>query len=946
MADQDLKIKIKSEYQNAGLDELKRALKENTAAMDEMKRSGQQGTAAWNEAKTRAQALTESIKETSREYKGLDANVKASKFQMLEFGENLTVVIAGIKAAIDGLVNLGKEMYASALEGTQFENLKQHFVDLSGGVKEAETLLGQFRKATSGKLNEEDLIKYSNKMQDLGYSTNQTTQFLDLSETASRNLGVSIEEGSNKILTFIETGRGKGLKDLGISISDVKMEMDKLAKSQGLDLKNLDDETTKRLRSDAVLKLYGKSVDEITRKEYDHAGGVASLGVAFENAKHKIGELVSGVFTVLANIFGTSAEKVAIFITVLGGLTTALITVVTAITLLKLAFAQLNITTGGLLTAVGVIVTLAVVVTGLASASDKAEMSLEGLNKAIGDTKTELETLQTVAKTSADNLPKEKQAEYNKTLDDLINKFPEIVSGYDEKTGKAIVDKTKLDELIKSEQEHLNLMLEQKQAKDQVKIEDEIEAANKLIEAKKKYEEEKKDIMLVLKGYEGDNSEYAKGQIIKFTKELELLDAKIKAAGSSTSGLTSYFKDLIKESYKLGNTEDILNFIKKSIYGNENATIAFNDAIKGLARDSEKEWKRVINVIGTSAQLTAEYTAAVNALKSAMKSGNLFDLVAAGSQLNAVLEKAKSLETKNNDSSSPTGSRTHLNNVKEEKIELDEIQKLQEEIKNLESERTTLVSRYGEHAEIVFKIEEKIYENKKKILELEREHNSWVKPVSIEMGVYEKSPTERGPVDVDETIKKEQASKEFEIRKEKIKKANEEISQSMAETTTAVGNLFGAFLKGDNAKDAFKQFLKSIVNTFVTSIQAMLLASTAAANAKAITSFGITLIKDFPLIAAGWAALELAKGVIGALAQGGDFGPGAYLVGERGPELMLTGSGGHMVNNRDFNNMVMAGKQQSQSVNNILNFGIDVDWIKVRQSTDMRFTKYKNSGRL
>lgn len=91
------------------------------------------------------------------------------------------------------------------------------------------------------------------------------------------------------------------------------------------------------------------------------------------------------------------------------------------------------------------------------------------------------------------------------------------------------------------------------------------------------------------------------------------------------------------------------------------------------------------------------------------------------------------------------------------------------------------------------------------------------------------------------------------------------------ETLQGVGQNIGSFFTGlaQGNPDAFKQFLKSIVNTFITSIQAMILASKAAAGAKAIGSFGLSLIKDAPLLAAAWVALEAAKGIIQGLNKGG-----------------------------------------------------------------------------
>ena len=87
-----------------------------------------------------------------------------------------------------------------------------------------------------------------------------------------------------------------------------------------------------------------------------------------------------------------------------------------------------------------------------------------------------------------------------------------------------------------------------------------------------------------------------------------------------------------------------------------------------------------------------------------------------------------------------------------------------------------------------------------------------------------------------------------------------------------MGNLFGSLVPEQGQDTPFKTFMKNIVTTFLTSIQAMVLGAAAAMSAKAITSFGISLFADAPLLAAAWVALEAAKGFVGGFATGGLIG--------------------------------------------------------------------------
>jgi len=87
---------------------------------------------------------------------------------------------------------------------------------------------------------------------------------------------------------------------------------------------------------------------------------------------------------------------------------------------------------------------------------------------------------------------------------------------------------------------------------------------------------------------------------------------------------------------------------------------------------------------------------------------------------------------------------------------------------------------------------------------------------------------------------------------------------------TAMGNFFGSLVPPQDALSPFNQFVKSIALSFINSVQAMIFAAGGAASAKGITTFGISLITDLPLLAAAWTALEAAKGFIGSFADGSD----------------------------------------------------------------------------
>jgi hypothetical protein len=159
----------------------------------------------------------------------------------------------------------------------------------------------------------------------------------------------------------------------------------------------------------------------------------------------------------------------------------------------------------------------------------------------------------------------------------------------------------------------------------------------------------------------------------------------------------------------------------------------------------------------------------------------------------------------------------------------------------------------------------------------------------------------------------------------------------------AVNTFFKSLTEGKAAP--FNQFLKSVVTSFLTSIQAMLLGAEGAAAAKGITTFGLSLITDLPAIAGAWIALEAAKGIIAGLAQGGTAETGMpYIVGERGPELFIPGSTGTVMNNRELRQMInsnIISQNKAPVVNNY--YRIDINKGMLYKEGKDEYSKYKKA---
>lgn len=247
--------------------------------------------------------------------------------------------------------------------------------------------------------------------------------------------------------------------------------------------------------------------------------------------------------------------------------------------------------------------------------------------------------------------------------------------------------------------------------------------------------------------------------------------------------------------------------------------------------------------------------------------------------------------------------------------DIDEIVKLEKELKEIHNSRVALVKKYGVASGIVLDTDKKILEIEQRIDYLRTGAHA-PKKLDMTFPEFELLPYASTKSAFEMIVEQSKPMTDALVQQSEIYR--ESWSNTISSITGNLGTLFGALANGGDSGEAFKGFMKGIVGTFITSIQAMLIASNAALLAKGITSFGITLLTDAPMLAAGWLALEAAKGFIGALEKGGPFGKaGTYLVGEAGPELVRFNRPGRVYNNSETKAMLRP-VQNNNSVKNIV----------------------------
>lgn len=268
------------------------------------------------EQKIKLNADTESIQRTSQQIESIDSIIKKISVNVKDGGDKLSrwsQITTGINQGFELLKNTFSELKQifgqSVLASNSLNVLRDNFE----GTKED---LELFKIAVAGTVTEGDLIRLSNQASDLGISLKDQAILFSLAEDAADKYGTTTIEGFQKIVTATE-GSAKGLKSLGIQKAVYDSIVDSLAKSYGDELKNLDAETQKQIRLQAILNASGVTLEDVKNKVKDNADKYESLSVRVDEAKIRIGELVSKSLLPTINAFDSSGKSAKDFMSAL-----------------------------------------------------------------------------------------------------------------------------------------------------------------------------------------------------------------------------------------------------------------------------------------------------------------------------------------------------------------------------------------------------------------------------------------------------------------------------------------------------------------------------------------------------------------------------------------------------------------------------------------------------
>jgi hypothetical protein len=195
------------------------------------------------------------------------------------------MIMTGFNQTIQMTQQIVNAFKADIMAGTQELVLKSNF---KGSAEDMEL----FKKAVAGTVTEGGLIKLSNYASDLGINIKQQPILFNLAKQASDKYGTSTEEGFNKIILASE-GSTRAIKSLGIENKLYLQIVADMAEAHGGKMADLDAETQKQIRLDAILQASKLTMNDVINQRQNDHDKIVSEGIAIEEEKEKFGAFIA-----------------------------------------------------------------------------------------------------------------------------------------------------------------------------------------------------------------------------------------------------------------------------------------------------------------------------------------------------------------------------------------------------------------------------------------------------------------------------------------------------------------------------------------------------------------------------------------------------------------------------------------------------------------------------
>ncbi len=240
--------------------------------------------------------------------------------------ENLKKIVGGSKDVTDSMSKWGMIVtgFRQSLELAQqaVEVFKGAMMDAATEQAMRDSFKGTaedidlLRKATAGTVTEGNLLRLSNQATELGLSMKDQALLFSLSEKAAIKMGVGTEEAFQRIV-YASEGNTRGLRTIGIQVSEYNKIVNNMLKAQGETISTIDPEILKRIRLDAVIKLSGITLEDLDHKILNDKEKLQILGVTVEETKESFGRFINNILIPFISTLTESGDASKIMI---GGL--------------------------------------------------------------------------------------------------------------------------------------------------------------------------------------------------------------------------------------------------------------------------------------------------------------------------------------------------------------------------------------------------------------------------------------------------------------------------------------------------------------------------------------------------------------------------------------------------------------------------------------------------
>jgi hypothetical protein len=922
----DVLIKVKSQYENAGLSTLKSALKQTQADMNALRVAGQQNSQAWNDLKTKAGYLANEIKGLGREFRGLDKNVKMSGMQLFELFENATVVTAGLVASFSAV----KQTISEFLD--EFNKLQSAKLGLESIAKfkgiDQDTAVNSVKNlelVKNGLLNIGDASLSLKNLLASGFSLDQSIELIKrFGDAAAFGRQSSLEFG------YAISSATEGIKNQNSTLVDnagVTKNLSLMLEEAGFSAKDLGKVSTDvKIRMalyNGILKETNGQLGDASKLTNTFAGQQASLNATILTIKQRFGELLSQAIQPFFNFLKDGNGNFSHTIIIFGGMITVVGQLIPVIAALRIAFQGLQLSMGW----IGVIgLAVAGLVTGLGYLATKLD-----------ETSHKIEDLDDRIKTANDNTKK-----YGKTVSDVTT----ILKGYHAEVNNTKLNTTEQNEynnaLIRLKEINPGLVdqirarsLSEEQLKFQLEgVTQEMQNlydANiqilesnknlKIAELKTDFEDATKELNSLNKEFEYYNQMLQNGSRTEYYQVYDIAVQGYKNVGREIKLTAQEIVDLkLKQD----------SVISKLGQGQAKLKSIISDIVKThiVGKDVSKEWSNVVStfadrlkflglktgdLINVFRQLGATGVASIfgisgemlNNAKISQSLAKAWSLFTAGKYEEAKNEFLNTL--KQASEYKPKGINTGSSDKKkgkseEEKMTTD-LSRLQEELKNtrdefelLKKELTAQGVQWDENTISIREYLDAIHDLEIKIEFKKLNLKDLKLPDIATLPGFDNSKeikTIEVPIEITTRIQ-EQDRKKAEENREAI------INSEQYQNTLMVFNSMGDALRNSlnsawedtfgEANSLFEQFMQNVTQALINSL-----------ITKAISGI-LNLI--FP-------GSGIAVDAIAGRAKGGEVRAGTpYMIGEEGAELMVPEMNGRILSHRDTMNALSSYNTQ------------------------------------